>query len=176
MSIKHINKIKVALGQRDDLHLSASHTPVNPAKSSTIQAKEKVAPLSEIGTPVKNSVCANANLKRKSALGELGEALEMIVEKQKKRREKRDIEMETTRRLAEKNLRARQQSKLAWEREQKLAELEDKKAERAFFLKMKRMELLKDGISVLHFKKQKGNVYKSGMSNSFFLMKKIINI
>lgn len=100
----------------------------------------------------------------------------MMVEKQEKRREKRDIEMETTRRLAEENLRAQQQSKLAWEREQKLAELEDKKAERAFLLEMKRMELLKDGISVPPFKKQKGNLYKSGMSNSFFLLKKIINI
>lgn len=176
MSIKHINKIKVASGQRDDPHLSASHTPVIPAKSSTIQAKEKVAPSSEIGTPVKNPVRANANLKRKSALGELGEALEMMVEKQEKRREKRDMEMETTRCLIEENLRARQQSKLAWERERKLAELEDKKAERAFLLEMKRMELLKDGISVPHFKKQKGNLYKSGMSNSFFLMKKIIII
>lgn len=111
---------------------------------------------------------AHANLKRKSALGELGEALEMMVEQQEKRRQHRDKEMEATRRLADKNLGVRQQSKLAWERELKLAELEDKKAERAFLLEMKRMELLKEGISVPLPKKQKGNFYQP-MLNSFFL-------
>ena len=36
---------------------------------------------------MKNSVCANANLKRTSLLGELGEALEMMLEQQKKRQQ-----------------------------------------------------------------------------------------
>lgn len=48
----------------------------------------------------------HANLQQKSALGELGEVLEMMVKKQEKRQEKQDMEMETTRRLAEENLRA----------------------------------------------------------------------
>lgn len=111
---------------------------------------------------------AHANLKRKSALGELGEALEMMVEQQEKRRQHRDKEMEATRHLADKNLGVRQQSKLAWERELKLAELEDKKAERAFLLQMKQMELLKEGISVPLPKKRKCNFYQP-MPNSFFL-------
>ena len=47
---------------------------------------------------------AHAKLKRKSALGELGEALEMMVEQQEKRRQYRDKEMDAIRCLADENL------------------------------------------------------------------------
>ncbi len=129
------------------------------AETPISHVKKKLPLTSGVNTPMKNLVRANANLKRKSALGELGEALEMIMEQHEKRRQHRDIEMKATRRLADENLGVRQQLKLAWERELKLAELEDKKAEQAFLLEMKRMELLKESISVPPPKKHKGNFY-----------------
>lgn len=97
-----------------------------------------------------------------------------MVKKQEKQQKKQDIKIETTYCLTKENLWAQDQSKLAWKKERKLAELEDKKAKQVFFLKIKKMELLKDGIFILFFKKQKSNLYKLGISYSFFLMKKLL--
>lgn len=58
--------------------------------------------------------------------------------------------------------------------EKKFIKLEDKKAKWVFFSKTKKIALLKDSISILSFKKEKSNLYKSGISNSFFLIKKLL--
>lgn len=77
--------------------------------------------------------------------------------------------METTRCFADENLRVWQQSKLAWKKELQLAKLKDKKAEQAFLLEMKQMELLKEGIFVLLLKKQKDSFYQPMPNFSFLL-------
>ncbi len=49
------------------------------AETSISHVEEKMNLISGVNTPIKNPGCANANLKHKSALGELREALEMMV-------------------------------------------------------------------------------------------------
>ena len=74
------------------------------AETPISHVKEKLPLTTSVNTPMKSPVHANANLKLKSALEKLGEALEMMVEQQKKRRQHRDIEMEAISHLADENL------------------------------------------------------------------------
>ncbi len=57
------------------------------AETPISHVKEKLSLTSSVNTPMKNPVRTHANLKLKSALEKLGEALEMMVEQQEKRRQ-----------------------------------------------------------------------------------------
>lgn len=121
--------------------VSAQPAPVQPAPVQPAPAQQ--------AHPINNPARITANTKRKTVMDELGEVLNTMAERAEKRRRLRDKDIEETKRLAEKEITERLQSKQNHEIVLRQMELEGKKSERQYNLAMKRLELLQQGISLL---------------------------
>lgn len=105
--------------------------------------------------PSEKSVCSTSNLKRKTAIGELGDALEMMTDKGEKRRRLRDEDIEVTKRELDTGITQRLRHQLCFDL--RIAELAgeeaarvsaEKKAKREYQLEMRRLDLLEKGITL----------------------------
>ena len=96
--------IIIKVVSRGESQLAISLTPAMQAETPISHFKEKLSLTSGLNTPMKNPVRAYSNLKRKSVLVELGEALEMMMEQEEKRQKHQDMEKEATRCLPDENV------------------------------------------------------------------------
>ena len=98
--------------------------------------------------PVSNFACITANTKRKMAINELEDTLNIMAEKNKKKKRLQDKDVEETKRLAEKRITEQLQHKLKQELELWRIDIKEKRLEKKYNLKMKKLELLEQGIFI----------------------------
>ena len=82
------------------------------------------------------------------AINELEDTLNIMAEKNKKKKRLQDKDVEETKRLAEKRITEQLQHKLKQELELWRIDIKEKRLEKKYNLKMKKLELLEQGIFI----------------------------